>query len=389
MTVPIILRPGKDKAVRQGHPWIFSGAIATDLEKAAGDLRPVHDSSDRLLGWGYFNSKCSIAGRMVSFGPSDPLAAIADNVGKAVALRHRLLDGSQTTGYRVINGEGDFLPGIIVDRYDSVLVVQVSTLGMTLLQEDIINQLVNELGVTSVLEKSTMGARGEEGLEPIQRWLHGAPVAKVVFCENGLQYIADLVDGQKTGFFLDQREMRQQVRALAKDRRVLNCFSYSGAFSVAALAGGAKETTSVDISSKAIDLAQEHITLNGFKADQQQFIAADVFEYLRRGSLDYDLVILDPPAFVKRRSDVVKACRGYKDINRLAIKGMPKGSLLLTSSCSHFVDDNLFQKVVFQASTEAGRRVRIIDRHHYAADHPENIFHPEGHYLKSLLLWID
>lgn len=389
MTKPIILHPGKDKAARQGHPWIFSGAIAAGLGKAAGELRPVHDSKDQLVGWGYFNSRCSIAGRMVSFGPGDPMQALTRHVDRAIAMRRAFFAGSETTGYRVINGEGDFLPGLVVDRYDDVLVVQVSTLGMTHLLGNIVDQLKSQLGVTRVFEKSTMGARSEEGLEPVQGWLCGTPVSKVPFCENGLRFVADIVEGQKTGFFLDQRQMRQQVRELTKGKRVLNCFSYSGAFSIAALVGEAVTTTSVDISQKAIDLVKEHVLLNGFNANEQQFIAADVFEFLRQGHLDYDLVILDPPAFVKRRSDVVKACRGYKDINRIAMKGMPAGSMLLTSSCSHFIDDTLFQKVVFQAAVEAGRQVRIIDRHHYAPDHPENIFHPEGHYLKSLLLYIE
>ncbi len=388
MKDPVVLRLGKDKAIRQRHPWIFSGAIASGLGKAQGELRPVTSSKGDLLGWAYFNSKCSIAGRMICFSDQDPLAAVRHHVERAVALR-RTLFTPQTTGYRVINAEGDFLPGFIADLYDDTLVIQVSTLGMTKLQDVIVEQLVPLLGISRVYEKSITASRTEEGLALAEKWLIGEPKARIPFKENGLRYIADVVEGQKTGFFLDQRDMRQQVQRLAKDKRVLNCFCYSGAFTVAALAGGAKQVTSVDISPKAIELAKEHVAMNGGDIAKHEFVTADVFDYLRQAQLDYDIVILDPPAFVKRKSDVVKACRGYKDINRVAMKGIPVGSLLLTSSCSHFVDDTLFQQVVFQAAVEAGRQVRILDRHHYAGDHPESIFHPEGHYLKSLLLAVD
>ncbi len=194
---------------------------------------------------------------------------------------------------------------------------------------------------------------------------------------------------QKTGFFLDHREMRQWVRSLSAGKRVLNAFSYTGGFSVYALAGGAKCVDSVDISQEAVEASKRHVTLNGFKAAEQGFICADVFAFLREAAMPYDLVILDPPAFAKRRKDIVPACRGYKDINRLAMQKMPAHSLLLTCSCSHHVDEQLFQKVVFQAAVEAKRKVRIIGKHRLAGDHPVNIFHPESDYLKSLLLYIE
>lgn len=388
MTARITLKAGKDKALRLGHPWIFSGAIASGARDADGSLYPVYSSNGDLLGSGYFNARSSIIGRMVCFGSADPIETIKAAICRAVALRKTLFMGQDTDGYRVINGEGDFLPGLVVDRYGDTLVVQISTKGIELLRDVILETLIENLHPEQIYEKSTMPSRAEEGLQPYERWHRGGPENKVLFSENGMRFYASVVEGQKSGFFLDQREMRQQIRRLAKGRRVLNCFSYSGAFTVAALMGGAAATTSVDVSSKALDFAKDHVALNGFDADGQSFRAEDVFDYLRQDSLDYGLVILDPPAFSKKRHDVVQACRGYKDINRLAMKGMPSGSYLLTSSCSHFVDDGLFQKVVFQASVEAGKRVQILDRHHYAADHPENICHPEGHYLKSLLLWV-
>ncbi len=211
----VVLRPGKDKALRHRHPWIFSGAIASGLGNLQGDLRPVASAKGDLLGWGYFNAKCSIAGRMVCFADMDPLVAIRQQVERAVALRQGLFT-NQTTGYRVINAEGDFLPGLIVDCYDDTLVIQVSTLGMTKLQEAIVAQLVQLLGVKRVYEKSTTASRTEEGLPPVEKWLLGEPKERVPFKENGLNYLADIIEGQKTGFFLDQREMRQQVQGLRR-----------------------------------------------------------------------------------------------------------------------------------------------------------------------------
>lgn len=201
--------------------------------------------------------------------------------------------------------------------------------------------------------------------------------------------MVDIVGGQKTGFFLDQREMRQWVRGLSKDKRVLNCFGYTGGFSVYALAGGASEVVTVDISEQAIAMAEKNIAMNGGKKKNAPCVAADAFAWLRENELPFDLIILDPPAFAKQKNDVVQACRGYKDINRLAIQKIPAGGMILTSSCSYHVDEKLFQQVVFQAAHEADRRARVIGRHRLAPDHPINIFHPEGEYLKSMLLFVD
>ena len=212
---------------------------------------------------------------------------------------------------------------------------------------------------------------------------------RVRILEEGLPFWVSIARSQKTGFYLDQREMRKLVRGLAAGRHVLNAFAYTGSFSVYALKGGAVRADSVDSSENAIGLAQENFELNRLPADSGYFFTADIFEFLRGPDLDYDFIILDPPAFAKKKPDVVQACRGYKDINRLAIqKVRPKG-LVLTFSCSHFVDESLFQKVVFQAAREADRRVRILQRHHQALDHPVNIYHPETEYLKGLLLYVD
>lgn len=379
----IILKKGREKSLKQRHPWIFSGAIASGLQGARGDLAKIFDRDKNLLGVGYFNDKSSIAGRVLTFEDRDPKEAVAENLHRALEFRKDLFQ-EETTGYRLVNGEGDSLPGLILDRYDRVVVMQISTMGMERYKELIATLLKRTLPIDSLYEKSLLPSRAEEGLAPSQGWIFGKSPKQAFFKERGMNFIADFIEGQKTGFFLDQRQMRDVVRHIAANRRVLNCFCYSGAFSIAAMKGYAKSVTSVDSSKRAIALAQEHERLNCFQG--HTFVVADVFSFLREDALCYDLIILDPPAFCKKRGDVIQACRGYKDINRVAMQKMPKNSLLLTSSCSHFISDELFQKVLFQAAVEARREVKVIDRHHYAADHPESLYHPEGHYLKSLLL---
>ncbi len=402
MKKQVTLKPGKDKAIRHRHHWIFSGAIHSLPSFEDGDLLPVHSAQGDFLGSAYFNRKSSICGRMVCFDQTLPLVAIQDNIDKALAMRARffsdaLADGqvqpAHTNAFRLINGEGDGLPGLVVDKYRDLLVIQIGTLGMDKLRDFLVSYLRKKLNPQCIYEKSALPTRKEEGLLDRQGivWAAspGESLEEVSILENGLKFMVSPVSGQKTGFFLDHREMRQLVRGLCKGRRVLNCFAYTGGFSVYALAGGAAQVTSVDISEHAVRLAQRNVLLNGFDPASHVCQAADVFQFLRENPLDYEVVILDPPAFAKRQKDVIAACRGYKDINRLALQKMPAKSLLLSSSCSYYVNEELFQKVVFQAAVEAGRNVRIIGRHHMAVDHPVNICHPEGDYLKSLLLYVD
>lgn len=375
----VILKPGREKAVLNRHPWIFSGAIEIRPSQCQGELLPVYSSKGEILGAGYFNSKSQLIGRMVAFGDESPEKALERHIFEAIARR---TFSAGTNAYRLINGEGDFLPGLIVDKYDDLAVIQIGTLGMEKLKPFILDLLPYE----NIYEKSDLPSRKEEGLQPFEGWVKGKRDESVIIQENGMKFKVSL-EGQKTGFFLDQREMRSVIRGLASGKRVLNTFAYSGGFTLAALHGGAKQVTSVDISKPAVDLIRENILLNGFQ--EETCIAADVFEFLRKEPLDYDIVILDPPAFAKKAKDVVQACRGYKDINRLAMSKMPKGSYLLTASCSHHVDEKLFQQVVFQASIEAKREVQIMSRHHLASDHPINVACPEGEYLKSFLLYIN
>ena len=385
----VVLKPGKDKAVRNRHHWIFSGAVQTLPDSENGNLLAVRSANGDILGHAYFNRASSIIGRMVSFGKTAPEDAIRQSVERAVSLRRRFFDPAVTSAYRLVNAEGDHLPGLIVDIYGDVLVLQVATLGMDKLKPLVLDLLVTALKPRSVYEKSDLPARREEGLQDFEGTLHGKPVDRVRILEEGLPFLVDIVHSQKTGFYLDQREMRKLAKDSARGRRVLNAFAFTGAFSVYALKGGAVRADSVDSSEPAIALAQENFELNGLPADAGVFFTADVFQFLRDPALDYDFIILDPPAFAKRKTDVVQACRGYKDINRLAIQKVRPQGLVMTCSCSHFVDEKLFQQVVFQAAGEAGRRVRIIQRHRQALDHPVNIFHPETEYLKGFLLYVD
>ncbi len=385
----VILKPGRDKAVRNRHHWIFSGAVREWPDFENGDILAVRSANGDMLGHAYFNRKSSIAGRMVSFGDTPPEDAIRENVTKSLELRRRFFDPAVTNAFRVINAEGDFIPGLIADLYDDVLVIQVGTLGMDRLKPLLLEILVDQLKPGGVYEKSDLASRREEGLKDTEGTLYGKAVERVRILEEGLSFQVNISGSQKTGFYLDQREMRKLAGEQAKGQRVLNAFAYTGAFSVYALKGGARRVDAVETSESALSLARENFRLNGLTADEGSFIAADVFEFLRRPELDYDFIILDPPAFAKKKSDIVQACRGYKDINRLAIQKVGSPGLVMTFSCSHYVDENLFRQVVFQAAQEAGRRTRIIQKYRQPFDHPINIYHPETEYLKGFLLYVD
>lgn len=385
----VILEEGKEKAVRNRHHWIFSGAVRTLPDGENGSILPVRSSDGELLGHAYFNRQCSIIGRMLSFGPKPPLDAVRENLRNAVALRRRFFDDATTNAYRLVNGEGDNLPGLTVDRYHDVLVLQVATLGMEKLKPVILEMLADILSFRAVVEKSNLPSRAEEGLPDFEGRLYGKAADPAEILENGIRFIVEFAHSQKTGFFLDQREMRRLAGSLARGKKVLDCFAYTAGFSVYALRGGAERADVVEISAKAMDVARKNFALNGFDPQPDRFHADDVFEFLRQAEFEADFIILDPPAFAKKKTDIVQACRGYKDINRLAMKRIATAGLLLTFSCSHFVDEALFQKVVFEAAREAGRSVRILQKQRHAFDHPVNIYHPESHYLKGFLLYVE
>jgi 23S rRNA (cytosine1962-C5)-methyltransferase len=371
----VILKDGKEKSVLKRHPWIFSGAIAQMPSFSDGEILPVYSAKGELLASAYFHSKTSIAGRILSFGAEDPLQAIQRHIHEAVLLRKNLMPEGAC---RLIHAEADHLPGLIVDRYGDVLVVQIHTLGMEKLKPVLVKILADLLRPRSIYEKSTSASRHQEGLSETSGVLWGDLVPEVTIIEHGIAYTVPIVKGQKTGFFLDQRLMRQKVLELSKGKRVLNCFAYTGGFSYAALKGGATHVTSVEISPEACSHLKGHHVVQG-----------DVFDFLRTDPLNYDLIILDPPAFAKKRSDIEGACRGYKEINRLVFQKIPAQTLLLTCSCSSLITSELFQNLIFQSALEANRNVRIVGRHLLSPDHPISLNHPEGDYLKSLLCYIN
>lgn len=339
------------------------------------------------MGLAAFNKGRSILAHMIAFGDETIEEALFNRISAAASLRRRLFDPARTNAIRLINAEGDGLPGLIVDSYNNVLVLQISNPGIEKLKPQIVSHLIQVFQPRSIIEKSTSFLRKKEGLKEIRAHLYGEPITEIEVLENGLRYSVDLFEGQKTGLFLDMREMRSLVRELSPNKKVLNCFAYTGGFSLSALAGGASHVDSVEISAKALSRLEKNLSLNQLSCHSS--IEADVFDYLKTASWDYDLVILDPPAFVKKREDIATAFRAYKELNRYAIEKMKPGALLLSCSCSYHVEEPLFQNILFRASLEANRSVQILSRHRPAHDHPVSIFHPESSYLKSFLLHIE
>lgn len=325
----ITLVPGREKSVLARHPWIFSRGIAKFDPCCDGDVVQVLSSAGKYLGLGYINRKSQITCRMISFDTKDPKQAIADSIDQALALRRAFSKNHESTCCRLIHAEADFLPGLIVDQYGDSLVLQIGTLGMEGFKSFIVDELISRLKPSWIYEKSNSASRKEEGLKPQIGTLFGRAQEEVLIQENGLSFLVDIIKGQKTGFFLDQQGARALARKYAKDRKVLNCFSYTGGFTLNALAGGAVFADSVDISDHATAMIQKHIEMNSIKGKIHQEFTADVFSFLREDTKQYDFIILDPPAFAKRKSDIESAARGYKDINRLACEKLPSGGLFI------------------------------------------------------------
>jgi 23S rRNA (cytosine1962-C5)-methyltransferase len=384
----VILKPSREKALRNRHPWIFSGAIDSFPVFENGEILPVYGSTGEFLAKAYFHTENSICGRILTFIDEPVENAIEQRMSQAIALRKKMFDREKTNCFRLINAEGDGLPGLIIDLYDDLAVIQINTYGIQRLKPLIVEKLKAKLKLRGIYEKSHSAARRQEGLPDSLGALHGECPKEILVKENDVLFLIAIEEGQKTGFFLDQREMRQLIYRLSRNKRVLNCFSYTGGFSLFALKGGAKSVTSVDSSESACRYAMENTLLNHISLSQHEVVKSDVVDYLKNSKQLFDIVILDPPAFAKKRQDVDGACRGYKEINRRVLEMMPPDSYLLTCSCSHFIDDTLFQQVVFQSAIEARREASICSRHIQAADHPISLFHPEGGYLKSLLLHI-
>lgn len=388
----LVLKPGRDISLRNRHHAVFSGAIATDCKNIpTGAIVEVKSAQGEFLCYATLNSRAYIALRAISWEPGDPLVGLKRTIKRAIDLRRQVLQEADTTAYRLVNAEGDGVPGLIVDQYGDVVVMQITTLGMDRLRKWITDTLWELCQPVAIYEKSASQARKKEGLEPVETWARGTAQGVMDIQERGITYRIDLEGGQKTGLFLDQREMRALVRTYAPGRTVLDICSYVGGFSINALKGGAVAADAVDYDQAALERATLNATLNNVPTDQLTTYAEDAFNFLRRSPLprSYDFIILDPPAFAKRSSDVDQAKGAYTDLNRMAMQALPTGGLLLTCSCSYQMTPELFQTAVFHAARQANRSVKILHRHRQALDHPVNLYYPEGDYLKSLLLWVE
>lgn len=354
---------------------------------AAGTCVTVQSAEGAFLGRGYLNPQCTIAVRLLT-RIDEPIDAafIQRRVAAARALRCAMVP-PETDVYRLINGEGDFLPGLVADVYGAVVVLQCLTAGGVRLKSMVVEALQEALSPDGIFERSTGNVRREEGLQPETGVLAGeVPLDPVEVQECGQTFQVDVRAGQKTGFFIDQRDNRVLVRRLAAGALVLNAFAYSGAFGVYAGAGGARRVVSVDSSARALDLARRNWRCNGLADTAADFVEANVFRYLRESTLAFDVLILDPPALVKRRQELVRGARAYKDLHVHAFHRAAPGAYVVTCSCSQHVSFELFWKIVHGAAVDAGRSVQVLRRLGPGADHPTSLMHPEGEYLKGLLL---
>jgi 23S rRNA (cytosine1962-C5)-methyltransferase len=387
----IVLKIGREKSLRRRHPWIFSGAVEKASGKS-GDTVEVRDSSGQAIALAAYSPKSQIRARVWTFDPKETVGSdfFRGRIRKALALREALPTAKHTNAVRLVNAESDGLPGLVVDRYADVLVAQFLAAGVERWRDAILDLLMELSGCAAIYERSDAEVRKLEGLEVKVGFARGnRNASRCPIIEHGLNFRVDVEQGQKTGFFLDQRDNRQRVRALAAGREVLDGFSYTGGFAIAALAGGASRVCAIESSKEAIQVAKENLAANPLEAAKIDFVQADVFKHLRTlrdQNAKFDLVVLDPPKFAPSAAQVKNAARAYKDINLWALKLLSPGGLLATFSCSGGVSAELFQSIVAGAAVDAGGDAKIIERFGAAADHPVGTEFPEGEYLKGLLI---
>ncbi len=387
----IRLREGKDRSLLRRHPWVFQGSIEKGKADAGETVR-VESSEGKFLAWASFSPTSMIRVRAWSFDEHERIddAFFQRKIAAALALRARMPIASDAV--RLIHGEADGLPGLIVDRYGDTLSAQFLSAGTERWKQTIADLLLAQTGLTRLYERSDSGVRTLEGLEPVTGWLRGGGDTAVVISENAWKLSLDVAEGHKTGYYLDQRDNRNKFAQLVKHygcESVLNCYSYTGGFSVAALAGGATEVISVDSSAPALARASAHVELNGFDPARHAALDADVNQTLRdmlKQGRSFDAIVLDPPKFAPTAAHADRAARAYKDINRLGLKLLKPGGLLFTFSCSGGVGPELFHKIVAGAGMDAGVDGFILDRVGASPDHPQTIYFPEGEYLKGLLI---
>ena len=392
----VILKKAADSFIKRKHPWIFSGAIEkVDGNPSNGETVQIFTSNKILVGYGSYSPSSQIRVRVWSFNPEEKIESdfFRRKISLASEIRKQILDTSKTNAYRIINAESDGLPGLIVDRYSEYLVCQFLSAGAEFNKNLIIEILDDVFNPAGIYERSDVEVRTREALQPARGVLKGKdPDELIKVEENGFRFLVDLKNGHKTGFYLDQRDNRELILQFAKEKTVLNCFSYTGGFSVYALASGAKSVTQIDTSSSALELANKNIELNGLNISCVENINGDVFNVLRKFRDErktFDLIILDPPKFAESASQIQQASRGYKDINLLAMKLLNPGGIIFTFSCSGHISQELFQKIIAGAALDSDREVKIIKQLTQAADHPVALNFPEGLYLKGLVCLVE
>ncbi|HSL89686.1 MAG TPA: class I SAM-dependent methyltransferase [Ignavibacteriaceae bacterium] len=388
----VFLKKDRDKSLKRKHPWVFSGAIErTDSQIKIGETVNVISSSGKIIGKGAYSPDSQIRVRMWTFNPDEEIdmAFFSKKISCAIKLRKQLIN-NYTNAYRIINAENDGLPGVVVDKYSKYLSCQFLSAGAEFWKQEIVSCLIELLNPVSVYERSDSDVRLKEGLSHSTGLLYGEPVADLIeIDENGLKFLVDIKAGHKTGFYLDQRDNRLLLSSFVKDKTILNCFSYTGAFTVYALNSSAKEVTSIDTSLTALEMLNKNVELNNLRTSKWNNLNDDTFKVLRKFRDErktFDVIILDPPKFAESVSQIQQASRGYKDINLLAIKLLNPGGTLFTFSCSGHITPDLFNKIVSDAALDSGEEVRVVKYLTQSTDHIITPNFPEGLYLKGLVL---
>tara|TARA_Y100001956_G_scaffold61463_1_gene61319 strand:- start:4966 stop:6159 length:1194 start_codon:yes stop_codon:yes gene_type:complete len=391
MTPAIYLVKGRDKSLRRKHPWVFSRGISkVEGEPALGETVDVFAHDGKWLAKAAYSPNSQIRARVWSFEKEQiNKAFFVKRIRDAYLLREDIIERDGLTGFRLIAAESDGLPGITIDKYQDFLVCQLLSAGSEYNKKALVAALLEVFPGCNIYERSDVAVRKKEGLEEVTGVLHGEePPKSVVIEENGVKISVDIIGGHKTGFYLDQRDSRQQAMKYVKDKEVLNCFSYTGGFGLYSLKGGAKRVINADVSQPALDTAKYNAELNNFDISKKRavFLNADVFKLLREyrdQGTKFDVVIMDPPKFVSSKNNLTSGANGYKDINMLAMQILKPGGTLLTYSCSGLMSSDLFQKIIADAAVDSGRQVKFVERFEQAADHPIDSAYPEGFYLKG------
>ncbi|MGL5628031.1 MAG: 23S rRNA (cytosine(1962)-C(5))-methyltransferase RlmI [Plesiomonas shigelloides] len=390
MSARIILAKGREKSLLRRHPWIFSGAIErVEGKPLSGETLDVFDKGGNWLARAAWSADSQIRGRVWTFDRDEQIDQdfFVRRLQQAQQWRNVVAARDDLTGYRLIAGESDGLPGITIDRYDNFLVLQLLSSGAEFQRLNLMNALRECYPECNIYERSDVAVRKKEGLKQVTGLLHGEEPPKLLpIRENGVQILVDIKEGHKTGFYLDQRESRLAASRYVNGKKVLNCFCYTGAFGLFALKGNCKQVVNVDVSQPALDIARQNAELNGFDMSRAEFVRADVFkllrEYREQGE-KFDVIIMDPPKFIENKGQLAGGCRGYKDINMLAMQLLNPGGTLLTYSCSGLMESGLFQKILADAALDAKREVQFVELFTQAADHPVLSTYPEGLYLKG------